>query len=262
MKKSIILLLLLSLQLFAYKSYTVTIPPMKFFLQNIGQSKISIKTIYERIDYKKKIPLSHVRKSAFSDFYFTVGLEEEKRYAKYIYEHNKDIKIIDTSKDIEKIVNDGKINPYIWMDPINVTKIAKIMLDTLVKNDPSNKEYFESNYNTFLKELDRIFLRVKDALFYSQNSVYVFNNNFQYYLQRFDVRYFKAENEILSGERFTKVFRESQDENIKYILVDNSINSTVTTSWTHANGMRLIRLDVYEYDWLSNLFVLAEKLSK
>ena len=263
MKKSILLLLFLSLHLFAYKSYTVTIPPMKFFLQSIGQSKIAIKTIYEKIDYNKKIPNSHLRKHSFTNVYFTLGLEEEKRYVDYIKGHNSEIEVINVSKDIEKLLTkDGKENPYIWMDPVIVVDIAEKMLEVLIKNDPSNEEYFRSNFKTFLGELDKIFIRIKNALFYSQNAVYVFDEKWNYYLRRFDVRYYEAQRKVLAGDEFTEVLRKSQEDNIKYLLVDQSVSYSVYSSWKRANNMKVIKMDVYEYDWLSNLFVLAEKLSK
>lgn len=258
MKKLIFLILIIATSLYANRSYTVTIPPMKFFLQSIGQSKISIKTIYEKIDYTKEIPNSHIRKSAYSDVYFTLGLEEEKRYIKYIKDHNPEIEIIDVSK-ILQIENN---NPYIWMDPIHVTQIAQLMLKTLIEKDPHNKEYFELNFKTFLSELDRIFLRIKDALFYSQNAVYTYNNILDYYFNRFDVKHYKAEKILLSGEKFTEIYRESLEKNIKYIITDSTIPYSIYNSWSNANNMKILKVDVYAYDWLSNLFMIAEKLSK
>ena len=262
MKKILLLLFVLSVYLNAISTYTVTIPPHKFFLENIGQSKIKVKAIYENIDYSKKIPHSHFRKVAFSDVYFTIGLEVEKEYTKSIKDFNNEIEVIDTSKDIDKEMYNGEINPYIWLDPLKVREVCEVMLKVLIKNDPYNKEYFESNYKTFIGELDKIFLRIKNTLFYSRNGVFVYDGKWDYFLKRFDVRYFKAENKILGGTNFSKINRLSRDKNINYILVDKTIAYEVYNSWSNANNIEIIQVDIFSYDWLSDLFVLSEKLSK
>lgn len=262
MKKILLLLFILAHCLYAVSTYTVTIPPHKFFLENIGQSKIKVKAIYENIDYSKAIPNSHFRKVAFSDTYFTIGLPIEKKYIKSIKEYNSEIEVIDTTKTISKEEYEGGLNPYIWLDPLLVREVCEVMLKVLIKNDPSNKEYFKSNYKTFIGELDKIFLRIKNALFYSQNAVFIYDEKWDYFLRRFDVRYFRAENEILSGANFTKINRQSKDKNIKYILVDKSISYDVYNSWSNANNIEIIQFDIFSYDWLSDLFVLSEKLSK
>lgn len=262
MKKILLLLFVLSHYVYAISTYTVTIPPHKFFLENIGQSKIKVKAIYQNIDYSKTIPQTHFRKVAFSDVYFTIGLPIEEKYAKSIKEYNNEIEVINTSKNINKDKYMGELNPYIWLDPLLVREVCEVMLKVLIKNDPSNKEYFESNYKTFIGELDKIFLRIKNALFYSRNAVFVYDQKWDYYLRRFDVRYYRAENKILSGANFTRINRQSKDDSIKYILVDKSISYDVYNSWSNANNIEIIQVDIFSYDWLSDLFVLSEKLSK
>lgn len=262
MKKSLLLFLLLSNFLYAISTYTVTIPPHKFFLENIGQSKIKIKTIYENIDYSKPLPKYHFRKLSYSDVYFTIGLDVEKEYVKHILSYNEEIKIVNTTSNIEKDLYNGNKNPYIWLDPLKVREICKVMLETLIENDPYNKEYFQSNYNTFISELDKIFLRIKDSLFYSKNAVFVYDEKWDYFLKRFDVKFFRAENKILSGSNFTKINRLSKNNSIHRILIDNSIEYEVYQSWSNANNIEIVKVDIYSYDWLSDLFLLSEKLSK
>lgn len=261
MKKLILLLILLSTFVFARVSYTVTIEPQKFFLERIGQSKIIVKTIYEKIDFTKKLPHVHFRKFAFSAVYFTIGLPAEEEYAKELIGFNDEIKVIDTSTGVEKLTKDGKVNPYFWLDPLKVRKVTKVMLSTLIKNDPANKEYFESNHETLMRELDKIFLRLKDTLFYSTNAVLVYNEKLDYFLRRFDIRYYKAENKILSGPKFTEIYRLSKEKNIKYLIIDSSINYEVYNTWSNANNMEVIQSNIYSYNWFSDLFVLADKIA-
>jgi zinc transport system substrate-binding protein len=261
MKKLILLLILLSTTLFSRVLYTVTIEPQKFFLERIGQSKIKVRTIYENVDLTKKFDHVYFRKFAFSDVYFKIGLPVEDEYAKELLSFNSDIKVIDTSKDVNKIVTDGEVNPYFWLDPLKVRKVTKVMLDTLIKNDPANKDFFESNYKTLMDELDKIFLRLKNTLFYSTNAVMVFNDKLDYFLRRFDVRYYRAKNEILSGKKFTEIYRLSKDKNIKFLIVDDSIDYGVYNTWSNANNMEVIHTDIYSFNWFSDLFVLSDKIA-
>ncbi|WP_375723241.1 zinc ABC transporter substrate-binding protein [Arcobacter sp. KX21116] len=261
MKKLILLLILLSTFIYARVSYTVTIEPQKFFLERIGQSKVKVRTLYEGVDYTQKLDHVYFRKFAFSEAYLTIGLPVEQEYAKELLGFNSDLKVIDTSKDVEKLYDNGKINPYFWLDPLRVRKVTKVMLDILIKNDPSNKEFFQLNYQTLMVELDKIFLRLKDTLFYSTNAVMVFNDKLEYFLNRFDVRYYRAENEILSGPKFTEIYRLSKEKNIKYLIVDKSINYNVYNTWSNANNMEVIHTDIYSFNWFADLFVLSDKIA-
>lgn len=261
MKKLLILLTLLSSVLFARVTYTVTIEPQKFFLERIGQSKIKVKTIYEGVNFTKSLPHVHFRKFAYSDVYFTIGLPAEEEYAKELLGFNSDIKVIDTSINVERLYYDGKVNPYFWLDPLKVKEIIDIMLKTLIEKDPSNKEYFESNYQALLIELDKIFLRLKGTLFSSTNAVLVFNEKLDYFLRRFDVRYYRADNKVLSGPKFTEIYRMSKEKNIKYLIIDETINYEVYNTWSNANNMEVIESDVYSYNWFSDLFVLSDKIA-
>lgn len=260
MKKILILLTLLSSIIFARTSYTVTIQPMKFFLEKIGQSKIKVKTIYENIDYSKPLPISHFRKLADSTAFLKIGLPIEDEYEKNLLSFGEEIKIVNLTKDIEKIKYMGKYNDYIWVDPLLARDIAKVMLDTLIKFDPKEKEYFETNYSTLINELDEIFLRIKNTLFYSKNAVFVFNEKWDYFLRRFDIKFYRAENEILSGSKFTKINRLSKEKNINFLLVDKSVEYETWNSWSNANNIKVLEVDIHSYEWFSNLFLISEQL--
>ncbi len=48
------------------------------------------------------------------------------------------------------------VDPHIWLDPIRSKALAKNILDALVEVDPSNKDYYENNYNELAKKLDEV----------------------------------------------------------------------------------------------------------
>ncbi len=58
----------------------------------------------------------------------------------------------------------GEFDPHVWLDPQNAKKEMENIKDALVKADPDNKDYYESNYKTYSEKLDELDQSFKDTL--------------------------------------------------------------------------------------------------
>jgi zinc transport system substrate-binding protein len=68
--------------------------------------------------------------------------------------------IIDLSKDLPTKENAQISNPHVWLDPLLAKSQAKNIVDSLVKLDPQNKLYYNSNYAQFANHLDKLNLDI------------------------------------------------------------------------------------------------------
>ena len=63
-----------------------------------------------------------------------------------------------THLDVYKRQGIGSYDPHIWLDPIIVIEMAKIIKDVFSEVDKENQNYYEENFNIFqskLYELDK-----------------------------------------------------------------------------------------------------------
>lgn len=92
--------------------------------------------------------------------------------------NNKDLIIVEASNGIslreghgeeeeeegEEEHDHGEFDPHVWLDPQNAKKEMENIKDALVKADPDNKDYYESNYKTYSEKMDQLDQSFKETL--------------------------------------------------------------------------------------------------
>ena len=119
---------------------------------------------------------SYMIKVSRAALYLKVGLSADQ-WADDIIQgsRNSGLTVVDCSKDIsvlEKPIKGDAImgdvhpqgNPHYWLDPENGIIVAKNILDALVKIDPSNVDYYQTNYESFKKEIESSMKGWKDKM--------------------------------------------------------------------------------------------------
>ncbi|MFP4661251.1 MAG: metal ABC transporter solute-binding protein, Zn/Mn family [Halanaerobiales bacterium] len=52
--------------------------------------------------------------------------------------------------------NHGSYDPHVWLDPMNMEKIAEVIKDELISLDPDNREVYIANYDTYSEKIHQI----------------------------------------------------------------------------------------------------------
>ena len=196
----IFFILFLPLLLFSKIQILTYFPLETHIVKKIGQKEIVPREITNRyLSEFRKIPSSEISRLSNSKIYFHFGLDIEKEYESILIEKNPNLKIIDMSKDVNKINN----NPYIWMDPFAMRVIAKNIYEALIELDNNKKDFYKENYERFLDEIDDTFLKIKQKMSGSEiTTIYAFDDYWDYFANRFRLDIIKKENK-LSG--FSKI---------------------------------------------------------
>lgn len=170
MKKFLIaILILLSSISFANVKALTTITIIYDLVQNIGKDKVDVDYLCRgnQDPHFLEVMPSYMLKLRNADLVFEVGLDLEKWLPQLIDgSRNTNIQIIDLSQDIEKKevpttkmdARYGDVHPYgnphYYLDPLDVKIMAKEVYDALATRDPENADYYEKNYNDYVKSLD------------------------------------------------------------------------------------------------------------
>jgi len=263
MHKLIVVLLFLPLYAFSFTTITVTYPVEQYFIEKIAQNKVYIRTIHLKHDKFSINDKVKINKLSNSKYYFTLDLPEEKKFYKLFLTKNSAMTLFDMSHSIEKMKIYGKVNPYIWLDPILVRDIAKNIYEMLVSIQVEDKEFFEENYKNFLNELDEFYLELRESILHSE--VYGFlaySDYWDYLASRFRLKVYKNEYRYLKIDEVSAFIRFARKENIKKIIIKKNISYEIAQSLAGHIGATIIEHNIFSHEWKSNLFLLVRKLSR
>ena len=251
------ILLLLSPYLFSTTFITVTYPIERFFIKKIADNTIYIKTIHSGNNFDKN-DNSEVKKLANSDYYFNFNLDDEVKISSLLKQRNSRIKIFNMLQGIPYLkLNNGKVNPYIWLDPIIVRDLVQRVYEKLVELEPENIDIYKINYENFLVELDEIYLDIKQRVEVSRTfGFFAFNNDLDYFAKRFGLNIYHREYKLLHISEISDLLKLSRKENIKHILIPKNSDYRVAQSFSGHIGGKIVEYNIFSYDWKVNLYSL------
>lgn len=262
MKKILVILLLLSSTLFSKTIITIVHPFQEYFIKKIAEEKVYIKTVNEE---SREFDISDeklIDSLAFSEYYFTLNLLEEKTYLDRFLSINKQLIIKDNTRNIEKLIDeDGKENPYFWLDPLLVRDYVTNIYNTLCEIRSYDKEFFTLNYEKVLDDIDSVYLQILKKINDSNLYGFVsFNNKFDYFAKRFKIKVIHKENRVLSLNEVSSFLKFYKDENIRHFVIEEESDYTIAQSYATQIDGKIIEVNIYERNWKMNLFTLLRRL--
>ena len=263
MYKIIFILLLLITSSFSKTIVTVTHPVHAYFIKKIAGNSIHIRTVYDKKHdfdlFNKKL----IDRFSSSKYYFTLGLPEEDVLIEKFLSKNKELKIVNTTKDVSRLkLDNGKMNPYVWLDPILARSFAEKIYEELLKIRSYDKYIYKENYELFLDELDKIYLDMKKRIDESDlYGFFVFDNKLDYFAKRFRVDVYHQENKRLNIKEIPEMIKFSRKEHIKHIVIGKDSDYTIAQSFgSHING-KIVEVDIYSINWRITMFSLIRGLT-
>ncbi|MEQ8191019.1 MAG: metal ABC transporter substrate-binding protein, partial [Candidatus Eremiobacterota bacterium] len=104
------------------------------------------------------LTVDNMKNLSVSDIFVINGAGMESFLDRVIRER-ENLKIIDSSKDIELIEqnnNNKSYNPHIWVSISNLIKQVENIEEGLSMYDPSHKEYYEQNADIYIEKLKKL----------------------------------------------------------------------------------------------------------
>ncbi len=240
MKRIIIVLITLTTLLSAKMQVCVSILPQAFFVQKIAGDLVNIEVLVKPGSSPATYAPKPSQRKLISDasLYFTIGVAFEKNWLHRFSAVNDQMKLIDTTKKIEKISmqednhhdhnhhaghhHHAGLDPHVWLDPILVISQIEIIANALAAEDPQNAPIYLQNKDQFLKELHNIDIEIKKILAETKNRKFiVFHPSFGYFAKRYDLEQIAIEKEGKepSVKHIKKVIDFAKEHHIKSIFV-------------------------------------------
>ena len=252
-----------------------TVFPVYDFVRNIGQDKVNLNYIIppgvEPHDYE--ITPKVLKDIQNADLLIKNGLGIDNFVDKI--ESESDLKIVTASEGITPLTyseeeehdhdhdheeeisdehNHGEYDPHVWLDIDLAIKECTNIKDALIESDEENKEYYEENYNSYIKELENLNTKYnKELKNITKNDIIVSHDAYGYLCEKYDINQISitgiSANQEPSLSKISEISNYVKDNNIKYILFDGLVNPKV--SQTIANEANIDTAILYSIDGLT-----------
>jgi zinc transport system substrate-binding protein len=287
MIRSILVIFFFSVFGWAKSSVCVSIPPQAYFVKKIAGDKADITVLIppgaSPATYSPKP--SQLRAIKKASLYFTIGVPFEKNWLERFKSINPKLKIVDMTQDITKIPMQNHLDhdteqhghdshghhahagldPHVWLSPALVEKIAEVIKETFIKEDPKNSAFYRQNYQNFLREIEEIRSKIAKILSgLKQKEFIVFHPSFGYFCEEFGLKQVAIEKEGKEPSlRYMKRLIDfAKKHGIKTIFVEPQFSQKSARYIAKAIGGKVQSIDPLAYDWERNIMEIAKSFEK
>ena len=274
----------------------VSILPQQYFVQQIAGPAAEVKVMVTpgRSPATYEPSPKQVAQLGRADLFFTIGVPFENAFIPLIEDEMDQLRIIDTSKGIEKrsihadeIVepkadsdpeaeanhdhdheNDHdheseRPDPHIWLAPPLVIQQAGHMRDGLIEADPENEKVYRRNYDEFAQELEKLHSDLQKILEPVQGStILVYHPSFGYFADTYGLRQMAIEmgGKEPSARQLQQVIETAKANNVKVIFVQPEFSKTSARKVANAINGAVVEVAPLKPQYMQNMLSIAEAL--
>lgn len=243
----------------------VSILPLADFAKQVGQDKIEITVMvppgasphtYE----PKPTQLIAVNKARMFVMAGS-GVEFELAWMDKLCQINSKMTVLNSSEGLEIVKKD----PHLWLSPLNAKKMVENVCDGLVRIDPENKEYYISNKESYLKQLDDLDEYIKGELDgLGSRTFFVYHPAWDYLARDYDLEQISVEREGKepTAEDIRMVVKKAKELGNKTIFVSPQVTTKGGEVVVAEIGGSAEFLDPLPASYISDMRVVAELLAK
>lgn len=129
--------------------------------------------------------------------------------------------------------NHGEHDPHVWLDIDLAIKQCENIKNAFIKADEKNKDYYEKNYNEYVKSLNELNQKYEDNLDDIKNDTIVVSHDaYGYLCEKYDINQVSitgiTPNQEPSLSKISEISNLVKENNIGYILFDGLVNPKVS----------------------------------
>ena len=257
----------------------VSIPPQKYFLQQIGRQRVDVQVMVQPGASPATYEPKPRQMAAISrtHIYFAIGVPFEKIWLKKIAAANPDMQVVHTDQGIQKIPmaanyaeseqhreknQPGEFDPHIWLSPSLVMIQARTILNALVEIDPDHRAVYETNTKVFLSKLEALDADFKNMFAGKQGFEFlVFHPSWGYFARSYGLQQVPIEIEGKDPKpaQLKELIEHAKKKHINVIFVQPQFSSRSAELVAKEIGGRVIFADPLASDWSGNLREVAQK---
>jgi len=264
----------------------VSITPQKTFVQKIAKDLVDITVMVApgSSPHAYEPKPSQMMALSKADIYFSIGVEFEKVWLERFKSQNKNLSIIDTSANVQKMaisadhhheehhehedheehIHTG-LDPHTWVAPKNVAIMAQSIYESLVKIAPQNTKEFKKNLAIFLQEIASTDQQIKNTLkdLPKDSKFMVFHPSWGYFAKAYDLEQVALEVEGKSPQpkKIIEIIKEAKEERVKVIFTQPEFSDKSAKIIAQESNVKVQKISPLNPKWSENLIYMAEKIA-
>ena len=237
---------------------TVTISPYKYFVDQIAKGKVDVNVMVSNGNNPETYEpyAQQMMELSKSALYLKVGsIGFEQTWMKKLQDNAPDMKVIDTSVGIKPAKTPGgNIDPHVWMSCSNARIIASNILKALCELEPKNKAFFEKNYLSLLKIIDKrdsvIRKSFKDHPEMVRKFV-IYHPILTYFARDYQLEQLTIEEEGRepSAAQLKSLIERARKEKIKYCLIQAEFANRNTNTFIKESQTKAMNINPLQGEW-------------
>ena len=145
----------------------------------------------------------------------------------------------------------GGQDPHIWLNPVYAQLQAKNIANALSNSDPTNKNYYQSNAEMYIKELDSLDSKIRTDLSGCRTDFITFHNAFSYFAEEYGL----TQHTIVAStdphgdvtpKTLEKIISTAKKLNIKVIFAEESTSTKTSQVIADEIGGKVLVLSPLE----------------
>ena len=237
---------------------TVTISPYKYFVDQIAKGKVDVNVMVSNGNNPETYEpyAQQMMELSKSALYLKVGsIGFEQTWMKKLQDNAPDMKVIDTSVGIKPAKTPGgNIDPHVWMSCSNARIIASNILKALCELEPKNKAFFEKNYLSLLKIIDKRDSTIREGFKNHPEMVrkfVIYHPILTYFARDYQLEQLAIEEEGRepSASQLKSLIERARKEKIKFCLIQAEFANRNTTTFINESHTKPMNINPLQGDW-------------
>lgn len=247
----------------------VTVGPQEEFVKRVGGDRVNVTVMVPPgADPHTYEPLPNQMKQVQdAKIYFQVGsgVEFELTWIGKLTSMNSQMKVVNTSAGIQLIPNTAEqeagSDPHVWVSPRNAKIMVENIYQTLVQEDPQNKDYYTKNRDDYLKELDDLDKNITQTMSGKNNSkIMVYHPAWAYFCKDYNLQQVAIEQagKEPTPQNIAFLIDTARNESIKVIFVSPEFSSSNAQVIANEIGGKVVVVDPLSQNYLDNMKKVAD----
>lgn len=259
---------------------SVTFNAMKEFVEAVGKDRVEVATIIpdgtEPHDFEPKAQdlaaLSNAKIFVYNGFGMEAWVEDAIKSA-----NNSSLITVEASKGAEPIQNTeeeeieehGQYDPHLWLSLKGAELEVKNIKEALVSADPSNKEFYETNCNDYVAQLEKLYTEYQGKFQSVKKKSFVTGHAaFGYLCREFGLEQNSVEDVFAEGEpsaqQMTELVKYCKENQVTTIFAEEMASPEVSKTLADEVGAKVETIYTIEggEDDKSYLERIEDNLSK
>ena len=242
----------------AKPTVTVTIPPYQYFVDKIAEDKVDVNVMVSNGNNPETYEpyAQQMMELSKSALYLKVGsIGFEQTWMKKLQDNAPDMKVIDTSVGIKPAKTPGgNIDPHVWMSCSNARIIANNILKALCELEPKNKAFFEKNYLSLLKIIDKRDSIIRKSFKDNPEMVrkfVIYHPILTYFARDYQLEQLAIEEEGRepSAAQLKSLIERARKEKIRFCLIQAEFANRNTTTFIKESQTKPMDINPLQGDW-------------